>query len=84
MKLPEAFAAKMRTLLQQEADAFLAVYEREEKTNGLRVNPLKINPDAWAKTAPFSLSPVPFCPTGFYYDPNEQPGKHPYHAAGLY
>ncbi|WP_445614271.1 RsmF rRNA methyltransferase first C-terminal domain-containing protein [Geobacillus sp. YF-1] len=84
MKLPEAFAAKMRTLLQQEADAFLAVYEREEKTNGLRVNPLKIDPDAWAKTAPFSLSPVPFCPTGFYYDPNEQPGKHPYHAAGLY
>ncbi|MEB3751632.1 RsmF rRNA methyltransferase first C-terminal domain-containing protein [Geobacillus sp. FSL W8-0032] len=84
MKLPEAFAAKMRTLLQQEADAFLAIYEREEKTNGLRVNPLKIDPDARAKAVPFSLSPVPFCPTGFYYDPNEQPGKHPYHAAGLY
>ncbi|NNU84617.1 NOL1/NOP2/sun family putative RNA methylase [Geobacillus sp. BMUD] len=83
MRLPESFVAKMKTLLQEEADEFFTVYE-QEKTNGLRVNPLKTDPDAWTKTAPFSLSPVPFCPTGFYYERNEQPGKHPYHAAGLY
>jgi len=81
--LPERFLKKMKLLLQDEADEFFAVY-KEEKTNGLRANPLKISPDSWAKTAPFSLTPVPFCPTGFYYEPDEQPGKHPHHAAGLY
>jgi len=83
LRLPEAFVAKMKKLLHEEADEFFAVYENE-KTNGLRVNPLKTSPDSWAKMAPFSLTPVPFCPTGFYYDRSEQPGKHPYHAAGLY
>lgn len=83
LRLPEAFVAKMKKLLDEEADEFFAVYENE-KINGLRVNPLKTDPGAWVKTAPFSLSPVPFCPTGFYYEPDEQPGKHPYHAAGLY
>lgn len=83
LRLPEAFVAKMKKLLDEEADEFFAVYENE-KINGLRINPLKTDPGAWVKTAPFSLSPVPFCPTGFYYEPDEQPGKHPYHAAGLY
>jgi 16S rRNA C967 or C1407 C5-methylase (RsmB/RsmF family)/NOL1/NOP2/fmu family ribosome biogenesis protein len=32
----------------------------------------------------FNLTPVPWCPTGFYYDPETRPGLHPYHAAGAY
>ncbi len=32
----------------------------------------------------FNLSPVPWCPTGFYYDPETRPGLHPWHAAGVY
>ncbi|MBB5325660.1 NOL1/NOP2/sun family putative RNA methylase [Anoxybacillus tepidamans] len=83
MKLPHEFVKKMNALLQEEAPRFFATYE-EEKANGLRFNPLKIDRDAFLSLAPFTLSPVPFCPTGFYYDAAEQPGKHPYHAAGLY
>lgn len=83
MKLPVAFVEKMNALLQEEAPRFLATYE-QEKESGLRYNPLKIDRDAFLRLAPFSLSPVPFCPAGFYYDAAAQPGKHPYHAAGLY
>jgi NOL1/NOP2/sun family putative RNA methylase len=32
----------------------------------------------------FGLEPVPWCETGYYYDESARPGKHPYHAAGLY
>ncbi|WP_066325051.1 RsmF rRNA methyltransferase first C-terminal domain-containing protein [Anoxybacteroides amylolyticum] len=83
MKLPHTFVEKMNALLQEEAPRFFASYEKE-KVNGLRFNPLKIERDAFLALAPFSLSPVPFCPTGFYYETDDQPGKHPYHAAGLY
>ena len=32
----------------------------------------------------FNLTPVPWEPTGFYYDPETRPGLHPWHAAGAY
>jgi NOL1/NOP2/fmu family ribosome biogenesis protein len=32
----------------------------------------------------FGLEPIPWCETGYYYDESARPGKHPYHAAGLY
>jgi NOL1/NOP2/sun family putative RNA methylase len=83
MNLPSEFVQKMNALLQEEASPFFATYE-EEKANGLRINPLKIDHESFLQITPFALSPVPFCPTGFYYDAAEQPGKHPYHAAGLY
>lgn len=83
LKLPEPFREKMNRLLQEEALPFFRTYE-ENKTNGLRLNPLKIERSTFLELMPFSLSPVPFCSTGFYYDAAEQPGKHPYHAAGLY
>lgn len=83
MKLPSEFVEKMKGILQEEAHRFFATYE-EEKASGLRFNPLKIDRNTFLDIVPFALSPVPFCPTGFYYDAHEQPGKHPYHAAGLY
>ncbi|WP_027409765.1 RsmF rRNA methyltransferase first C-terminal domain-containing protein [Anoxybacteroides tepidamans] len=83
MQLPDAFVEKMSKLLQEEASRFFATYQ-EEKENGLRFNPLKMDRDTFLKLVPFALSPVPFCPTGFYYGAEAQPGKHPYHAAGLY
>ena len=33
---------------------------------------------------PFSLRPIPWEPTGFFYEPEDRPGLHPYHAAGAY
>lgn len=32
----------------------------------------------------FNLKPIPWCQGGFYYDEPTRPGRHPYHAAGLY
>ncbi|ALF10711.1 RsmF rRNA methyltransferase first C-terminal domain-containing protein [Parageobacillus thermoglucosidasius] len=83
LKLPSEFIAKMERLLQNEASRFFSTYD-EGKVNGLRFNPLKTDRETFLTLVPFALSPVPFCPTGFYYDGGEQPGKHPYHAAGLY
>jgi len=33
---------------------------------------------------PFTLSPLPWAAYGFWYPPEERPGLHPWHEAGLY
>ena len=76
--LPVEFELKMRRLLGAEFDAFLAACDRPRAV-GLRRNPAK--PDV---ALPFSLAPVPWEKNGFYYDPAERPGLHPWHDAGLY
>jgi NOL1/NOP2/sun family putative RNA methylase len=83
VNLPQDFITKINHLLQQDAPAFFATYQ-QEKVTGLRTNSLKISVDNFHKISPFNLEPVPFCPTGFYYQPEDQPGKHPFHQAGLY
>ncbi|KHF27694.1 Ribosomal RNA small subunit methyltransferase F [Anoxybacillus sp. BCO1] len=47
------------------------------------MNTLKVSPSTFLNISPWELDPIPFCSTGFYYR-DAQPGKHPYHAAGLY
>ena len=79
--LPEGFAARMHALLGSEYDEFLASFDRP-LCAGLRINPLKAG--FAGSLSRFSLSPVPWCPTGFYYDAASRPGLSPYHAAGLY
>ena len=96
--LPELFCEKMKTLLGEEYEAFLAALDRPRAV-GLRVNPLKASLRdksadwSWPSVASailnsqfsiFKLAPVPWCPTGFYYDETARPGLHPYHAAGAY
>jgi len=46
--------------------------------------PVATHPLVAEMTALFGLSPVPWCDEGRYYDPATRPGRHPYHAAGLY
>ncbi len=77
--LPEGFTARMQTLLQEEYDAFQASYDRPRNV-GLRMNPLK---NAAAPEG-FGLMSVPWCKTGFYYDPETRPGLSALHEAGLY
>lgn len=79
--LPEGFEARMCALLGSEYEDFLASFDRPLCT-GLRRNPLKTG--FTGDLSRFSLSPVPWCPTGFYYDAVSRPGLSPYHAAGLY
>ncbi|MBE6022258.1 MAG: NOL1/NOP2/sun family putative RNA methylase [Cellulosilyticum sp.] len=84
MKLPVAFEEKMKRLLNEEYEAYLASYDLP-KYQGLRVNTLKLGLDEWDKINPFtSLKTVPWCKEGFYYDAHEKPAKHPYYFAGLY
>lgn len=84
MKLPAAFEEKMKKLLKDEYDAYLASYNLP-KYQGLRVNTLKLSLEEWDKINPFtSLKTVPWCKEGFYYGSKEKPGKHPYYFAGLY
>ena len=69
--LPEGFEARMRALLGSEYEDFLASFDRPLCT-GLRRNPLKTG--FTGDLSRFSLSPVPWCPTGFYYDAVSRPG----------
>lgn len=83
IQLPEAFTEKMKGLLDQEYEAFLESYEMD-RAQGLRVNPLKADPESFKRNSPFHLNPIPWAREGFYYEPEDRPGKHPYHEAGVY
>jgi NOL1/NOP2/sun family putative RNA methylase len=87
IKLPQAFIDRMRLILGETTDDFLNSYN-QPKTQGLRMNPLKLQPADSAGQqliSDFHLTPIPWSSTGFYYDEAFlRPGKHPFHAAGLY
>ena len=82
-KLPSLFLVRMQALLGEEFPAFQQSYS-EISHAGLRVNSLKLSARQYRKLSPISLTPVPWCPGGYLLPPDAQPGKHPYHAAGLY
>lgn len=87
IKLPETYIERIRVILGEATGDFLNSYN-QPKTQGLRMNLLKLQPTDSAGRQmidDFHLTPVPWCSTGFYYDEAIlRPGKHPYHAAGLY
>ena len=84
MNLPSAFEEKMRGLLQEEFDEYIACYE-EPRYYGLRVNTAKITVEEFERICPFEITPIPWIENGFYYDgENVAPAKHPYYFAGLY
>ncbi len=84
MNLPASFEEKMRTLLGEEMDAYLACYE-EPRYYGMRVNTSKISAEEFRKICPFEITPIPWIKNGFYYDGEHvSPAKHPYYFAGLY
>ncbi|GGD55244.1 RsmB/NOP family class I SAM-dependent RNA methyltransferase [Paenibacillus nasutitermitis] len=86
VKLPEAFSLQMQQLLPTGFDAFIQSYDAP-RTYGLRMNPFKLAgryPLLVEAVRQFRLESVPWCTTGYYYDESTRPGKHPYHAAGLY
>src|SRR5690554_820956 len=83
LELPQEFIDRMERHLGNEFPAFLKSYN-QPRTHGLRVNTLKIGIDKFKKISPFDLDPIPWAPEGFYYNEQDNPGKHPYHEAGLY
>ncbi|MCR4956390.1 MAG: RsmF rRNA methyltransferase first C-terminal domain-containing protein [Lachnospiraceae bacterium] len=82
MLKPE-FVNRMKEMLKEEYPAFEKAL-LGEKSQGLRVNPLKGDVESFLEKAPWKLTPVPFEKTGFYYEEADAPGKHPYHDAGVY
>lgn len=81
--LPEDFLERMQRMLGEEFSAFLDSYGQKNHQS-LRVNPLKGSREAFLEKAPFSLSPVAWEKNGFYYGKEDQPGRHPFHEAGVY
>lgn len=81
--LPIGFEERMKRLLGEEYGPFHRSYE-ENKYQALRLNPAKTSPERFAGQVDWRLTPVPWCGNGFYYEGNAQPGKHPYHSAGVY
>jgi tRNA and rRNA cytosine-C5-methylases len=85
VRLPEPFVARMRTLLGDEFDDWLASYSAPRRY-GLRVNTLKTDGESYRMRSPLSagLRPVPWAEAGYYYSEEDRPGKHPHYHAGLY
>lgn len=83
MQLPIQFLERMKQMLGDEYEEFLASYDRE-RVYGLRINTLKVEIEDAKKLLPFSLEPIPWCESGFYYQEGERPGKHAFHEAGIY
>ncbi len=91
MNLPEAFQSKLKMILKEDYDNYLAGFQREYGQT-LRVNRLKTEPaDLFRRfvlrkqeNEPVSPKAVPWCDTGFYVDSQERISMHPYYAAGLY
>jgi len=81
--LPEEYITQMRQLLADDFPKFMEIYQ-QPPIRSLRFNTLKIH-DKQLKQIPFSLQPVPWCKEGYYFQfPKDRPGKHIYHATGLY
>ena len=60
---------------------------KSERYRGLRINPLKKNADEDSKIEKYpmvsTLEKIPWAENGYYYT-DDQPGKHPFHEAGVY
>lgn len=84
MNLPIKFEEKMKHLLGDDWQSYLACYE-EPRYYGLRVNTRKISVEDFKKICPFKIREVPWISNGFYYDGEKvSPARHPYYFAGLY
>lgn len=73
----------MENLLKDEYNDFVKGYDNDNYYS-LRVNTLKCDKDEFFKENLFDLEKIDWCDTGFYYNNETRPGRHPYHHAGVY
>ncbi|MBC7259120.1 MAG: RsmF rRNA methyltransferase first C-terminal domain-containing protein [Chloroflexi bacterium] len=82
--IPAAFLERMQALLGAEFAEFRDALD-DPSPIGLRINLLKITPQAFQALTRWRLDPVPWCSAGYYLqEADVRAGKHPYHWAGLY
>lgn len=82
LDLPAEFRRRAGEMLGEDAEAFLTALAAPPV--GLRVNTLRLAPDRFAGISPFPLAPLDYPSEGFVVGGGARPGRHPYHAAGLY
>jgi NOL1/NOP2/sun family putative RNA methylase len=88
-EIPSVFLERMQDLLGQEFPAFLSRLG-EPAVVGLRANTIKITAEKLRERLAYDLTPLPWSADGFWLQeaslmPDQpSPGKHPFHAAGLY
>lgn len=81
MNLPESFQVRMKKLLKDEFDDFLAALN-SEPVKAFRVNTDKIILEDFKKINIFGSEKIPYADNGFYLE-YDKAGKHPYHHAGM-
>lgn len=86
---PEEFLERMKQMLGEEYGDFLAAL-KQEPYHALRLNCLKRETGGRSAAKMLTksdfahLEKVPWAENGHYYESGDQPGRHPYHGAGLY
>ncbi|MBO5424743.1 MAG: RsmB/NOP family class I SAM-dependent RNA methyltransferase [Lachnospiraceae bacterium] len=84
MNLPKEYIDNMTNLLGEEYKEYEACLDKP-MFHGIRINTKKISVEDFFEINPFSLTPIPWCENGFYFDEKiDKPSKHPYYYAGLY
>ena len=85
MRLPDSFKERMKNVLGDEYDTFIASFD-EPSLKGVRMSTSKLSPEDYETTAKI-LDPeatrVPWTSCGFYIT-NDTSGKDPYYHAGVY
>ncbi|SFP92762.1 NOL1/NOP2/sun family putative RNA methylase [Butyrivibrio proteoclasticus] len=82
--IPVDFKERMKLYLgEKEYDEFISSFDNDERYNSLRINTLKCDKADLKSKLLYIEKEVPWEANGYYYE-NAQPGKHPYHEAGLY
>lgn len=78
----------MKEMLKEEYGDFAACYGNDH-AHSLRINPLKGTKEQYDQSSVFKereplKEQVAWEENGFYYENSLQPGKHPFHEAGVY
>ena len=82
LELNEVFLNRMKGLLGDEYQAFLASLEQDNE-KAIFVNQNKITVDNFKRIVDFSVSPIEYEKAGFYVG-NEKKGRHALHHAGAF
>ncbi|MBR4636058.1 MAG: hypothetical protein IKO51_06800 [Clostridia bacterium] len=84
MDLPAGFTERMKTVLGEEFDAFIAQYDLPP-VRGLRVNTLRLSKERFLELSPWKVGRSETLDEGLVLlEEAEHIGTHPYHIAGLF